>query len=196
MLRANLAWAARAAIRPSQPPKVNVMLRDFFERRINPSCTQFQKGSFQKQSHKKQIAVLVTWLTQVMKMLLEALRTGPRGVSPDVLGEMASSLKLLVRRAEKALRTVNKAGESWPVDSLAMWAPDDGGPHIELQSEVMSPDTQQMTVVWQPYFDRKQCARGAARPHNPHTPTLASIDAPPTTNGNDGLHRYPRRIMV
>ena len=47
-----------------------------------------------------------------------------RGVSPDALGEVASALKLLVRRAETALRTVNKAGESWPVDSLAVWAPD------------------------------------------------------------------------
>ena len=43
-----------------------------------------------------------------------------RGVSPDALGEVATSLKLLVRRAEKALRTVDKAGESWPVDSLAI----------------------------------------------------------------------------
>ena len=32
-------------------------------------------------------------------------------------------LKLLVRRSEKALRAVNKAGESWPMDSLAVWAP-------------------------------------------------------------------------
>ena len=42
--------------------------------------------------------------------------TEMRGVSPGALGEVATSLKLLVRRAEKALRTVNKAGESWPVD--------------------------------------------------------------------------------
>ena len=35
-----------------------------------------------------------------------------RGVSPDALGEVASALKLLVRSAETALRTVNKAGES------------------------------------------------------------------------------------
>ena len=41
-------------------------------------------------------------------------------MSPDALGEVATSLKLLVRRAEKALRTVDKAGESWPVDSLAI----------------------------------------------------------------------------
>ena len=35
-----------------------------------------------------------------------------RGVSPDALSEVAAGLKLLVRRAEAALRTVNKAGES------------------------------------------------------------------------------------
>jgi hypothetical protein len=47
--------------------------------------------------------------------------TEMRGVSP---GEVASSLKLLVDRAEKVLRIVNKVSESWPVDSLAVWAPD------------------------------------------------------------------------
>ena len=36
-----------------------------------------------------------------------------RGVSPDALSEVAAGLKLLVRRAEAALRTVNKASESW-----------------------------------------------------------------------------------
>ena len=46
--------------------------------------------------------------------------TEMRGVSPDALGEVAASLKLLVRRVEQALRTVNKAGESWPVHSLAV----------------------------------------------------------------------------
>ena len=30
-------------------------------------------------------------------------------------GSDATSMKLLVRRAEKALRTVNKADESWPM---------------------------------------------------------------------------------
>ena len=60
---------------------------------------------------------------------------------------MASSLKLLVDRAEKGLRTVNKISESWPVDSLAVWAPDDGGPQIELQGEVVSADTQQMVAA-------------------------------------------------
>ena len=77
--------------------------------------------------------------------------TEMRGVSPDAdaLGEVATGLKLLVRRAEEALRTVDKAGESWPVDSLAVWAPDhgDGGPQMGLQSDVMSPDTQQMEAA-------------------------------------------------
>ena len=40
-----------------------------------------------------------------------------------------------------------KAGESWPVDSLAVLAPDDGGPQMELQSDVMSPDAQQMVAA-------------------------------------------------
>ena len=38
--------------------------------------------------------------------------TDMRGVSPDGLSEVATGLKLLVRRTEKALRIVNKAGES------------------------------------------------------------------------------------
>ena len=58
---------------------------------------------------------------------------------------MATGLKLLVRKAEKALRTVNKAGEPWPMDSLAIWAPDDDGPQMELQSDMMSPDMVQDT---------------------------------------------------
>ena len=60
---------------------------------------------------------------------------------------MTAGLKLLVKRAEKALRTVNKAGESWSVDSLAVWAPDEGGPQMGLQSDVMSPDTQHMVAA-------------------------------------------------
>jgi hypothetical protein len=73
--------------------------------------------------------------------------TEMRGVSPDALGEVAAGLKLLVRRAETALRTVNKAGESWPVDSLAVWAPEDGGPQFELQIDMMSAGDQQMKAV-------------------------------------------------
>ena len=73
--------------------------------------------------------------------------TEMRGVSPDVLGEVATSLKLLVRRAETALRTVNKAGESWPVDSLAVWAPDGGGPQIELQIDTVSLEEQPMVAA-------------------------------------------------
>ena len=55
------------------------------------------------------------------------VNTETRGVSPDAIGGVATSLKLLVRQAEKTLRTVNKAGESWPVDSLAVWTPDGDG---------------------------------------------------------------------
>ena len=73
--------------------------------------------------------------------------TEMRGISPGALGEVAMSLKLLVRKAEKALRTVNKAGESWPVDSLAVWAPDDGGPQMELQIDMTSAGDQQMEAA-------------------------------------------------
>ena len=70
-----------------------------------------------------------------------------RGVSPEALGEVAAGLKLLVRRAEVALRTVNKAGESWPMGSLAVWAPEDGGPQFELQIDMMSAGDQQMEAA-------------------------------------------------
>jgi hypothetical protein len=70
-----------------------------------------------------------------------------RGMSPDALSEVASALKVLVRSSETALRTVNKAGESWPVDSLAVWAPDGGGPQIELQIDMVSSEDQQMAVA-------------------------------------------------
>ena len=56
--------------------------------------------------------------------------TRMRGVSPapNALGEVAASLKLLVRRAEQALRTVNKAGELWPPSTLeAPLLPSGGG---------------------------------------------------------------------
>ena len=68
-------------------------------------------------------------------------------MSPVALGEVASALKLLVMTSEKALRTVNKAGESWPVDSLAVWAPDGGGPQIELQIDTVSSEDQQMAAA-------------------------------------------------
>ena len=48
-------------------------------------------------------------------------------------------MKLLVRRVQKALRTVDTATESWPEDSLVVWAPDGGGPQIELQDDMVSP---------------------------------------------------------
>ena len=70
-------------------------------------------------------------------------------VSPDTLGEVAAILKLLIRRAEQALRIVNKAGESWPVslDSLAVWAPDGDGPQMKLRIGVAPPDDQQTAVA-------------------------------------------------
>ena len=52
-------------------------------------------------------------------------------VSPvsEALEEVSLSLKTMVARTEGALRTVNQLGESWPVDSLEVWAPSvDGGP--------------------------------------------------------------------
>ena len=70
-----------------------------------------------------------------------------RGVSPEALGEVAASLKLLVRQVEKTVRTVNKVGESWPMDSLAVWAPDGDGPQVELQIDMVSSDDQQMVAA-------------------------------------------------
>ena len=70
-----------------------------------------------------------------------------RGVSPDALGEVASTLKLLVRTSEKALRTVNKAGETWPVDNLAVWAPANEELQIGFQSDVTSSDAQQAAAA-------------------------------------------------
>ena len=67
----------------------------------------------------------------------------PRGVSPDTLSEVASALKLLVRRAETALRNVNKAGELGPVDSLAVWARSSDVPQMELQIDMVPPGGQQ-----------------------------------------------------
>ena len=83
----------------------------------------------------------------VEEKVVAIVGTEKRGVSPDALSEVASALKLLVRRAETALRTVNKAGESWPVDSLAVWAPDDGGPQMELQIDMTSVGDQQMDAA-------------------------------------------------
>ena len=73
--------------------------------------------------------------------------TAMRGVSPEALGEVAARLKLLVRRANQALRTVNTTGESWSVDSLAVWAPASGGPQAELQDDTVSPNDQQTAAA-------------------------------------------------
>ena len=70
---------------------------------------------------------LVSMAPSVGERVAAIVGTGVGGVSPGALDEVAPSLKLLVDRAEKGLRTVNKISESWPVDSLAVWAPDDGG---------------------------------------------------------------------
>ena len=72
--------------------------------------------------------------------------TEMRGVSPDALGEVATSLKLLTSQTSGE-STVNKAGESWPVDSLAVWEPDGDGPQMELQIDMLSPDDQQMAAA-------------------------------------------------
>ena len=73
--------------------------------------------------------------------------TDMRRVSPDALCEIATGLKLLVKRSEKALRAVNKAGESWPMDSLAVWAPANEELQMGLQSDVMSSDAQQAAAA-------------------------------------------------
>ena len=70
-----------------------------------------------------------------------------RGSSPDALSEVASALRLLVRSTETALRTMNMVSESWPVDSLAVWAPEEDGPQFGLQVEVMSVGDQQMEAA-------------------------------------------------
>ena len=45
-----------------------------------------------------------------------------RGVSPEVLVEMGSSLRDMVEKVEDRLCIVNEAGESWPMDILDTWA--------------------------------------------------------------------------
>ena len=45
-----------------------------------------------------------------------------RGVSPEVLDEMGSSLRDMIEKMEARLRIVNEAGESWPMDRLDTWA--------------------------------------------------------------------------
>jgi hypothetical protein len=73
--------------------------------------------------------------------------TDMRKISPDAVCEVAASLKLLVRRSEKALRAMNKAGESWPMDNLVVWAPSNEELQMELQSDVLSSDTQQAAAA-------------------------------------------------
>jgi len=93
--------------------------------------------------------VQVRWMEarNVGEKVAAIVGTDMRRVSPDALCEVATGLKLLVRRAEKALRTVNKAGESWPMDSLAVWAPGNEELQMEIQSDVMSSDAQQAAAA-------------------------------------------------
>ena len=42
---------------------------------------------------------------------------------------------------------MNMAGESWPVDNLAVWVPEEDGPRFELQAEEMSVGDQQMEAA-------------------------------------------------
>ena len=94
-------------------------------------------------------AVQAKWVEarNVGEKVAAIVGTDTRRVSPDGLSEVATGLKLLVRRAEKTLRTVNKADESWPMDSLAVWAPGNGELQIELQNDVVSPDAQQAAAA-------------------------------------------------
>ena len=64
------------------------------------------------------------------------LRFKVRVVLP-ILGEMLTLV----------LVSVNTADESWPVDSLAVWAPDGGGQQAELQDDTVSPDGQQTAAA-------------------------------------------------
>ena len=91
----------------------------------------------------------VKWLgaRNVGERVAAIIGTEMRGVSPDGLGEVATGLKLLVRRSEKALRTVNKACESWPVDALAVWAPDADEEQMESQIDIASAGNQQMEAA-------------------------------------------------
>ena len=60
-----------------------------------------------------------------------------RGVSPEVLVEMGSSLRDMVEKVEDRLCIVNEAGESWPMDILDTWASEGvSEQQIEAQSAV------------------------------------------------------------
>ena len=78
-------------------------------------------------------------------------------MSPEALADVSSSLKKMVTKVEGGLRAVNQLSESWPVNSLEVWAPSvDGGPQngsdyydIEFPDEMVSgnaDDTHQMAA--------------------------------------------------
>ena len=50
-------------------------------------------------------------------------------------------------KIKQRIQRMYKAGESWPVDSSAVWAPDGGGPQIELQIDTVSSEDQQMAAA-------------------------------------------------
>ena len=60
------------------------------------------------------------WLSasSMSEKVTAIIGTEMRGVSPEALEEMSSSLKTMVAKMEGGLRTVNQLGESWPVDSI------------------------------------------------------------------------------
>ena len=72
-------------------------------------------------------------------------------VQAEVVDKVASSLRLMVSKMEKGLRSINQFQlhrSVWPVDNVAVWAPDAGAwPQLEFQEATMSPDTQQMVTV-------------------------------------------------
>jgi hypothetical protein len=49
-----------------------------------------------------------------------------RKLTGEALHKVGTSLRTLVQRTEGKLRQMNQAGDSWPVDALRVWAPDQG----------------------------------------------------------------------
>ena len=111
--------------------------------------------------------------------------TETSGVPHDALGEVAASLKLLVRRAEQALRTVNKADESWPADNLVVCSLDGDGPQLELQIDVTY---RQTTNRWR-WPDSHALIRRRAHGERHAHPTHPA-PTPPHGAGTPGLCCY------
>jgi hypothetical protein len=107
-----------------------------------------------------------------------------RGVSPDALSEVASALKLLVRRAETALRTGNKAGWiAWRYGHRAVTG-------RRWSSRLIW--CRKTNGWWRPdsHSSMRRRAHGEQHVHTStqHTHTPASFDAPSAATGNDRLH--------